>query len=337
LPLQASRFLDRLLGIAEPLGDVEQVRAELAATRHQPARVTPDWRAAQVSVLAAFLFVGLLCMLLGGRFWSMFFLEELDKEIGRADAWLSVLDDEDLRKVVASHAGVRLENPIAVREYIGQRREQDLQARDGRRLFLRYTLGILLSDLEPPASGEMRGRQPVLVETDLRRPEIQQAKSGKPGGAGTDRLDDLLPVLWPAFPSSSLLVSDAGYPWEVFPVLMIGFFPGVWVFWALLFRGGLSVRLMGLALVRSNGGRALRIQCAWRALLVWAPVTALLLGSARLDFLSWQDDEMEGLAWLSLSAWWLALGLLITYFLLAFWRPSRSLHDRLAGTYVVPR
>jgi hypothetical protein len=118
-------------------------------------------------------------------------------------------------------------------------------------------------------------------------------------------------------------------------------FPALWVLWAFVARGGVSYRLMGMSLLRSDGRKAWRIQCAWRAFLVWAPVCALL--SVALWLLlwywsTWTPDTPYGwvdyLAWLF---WAAALVLLPLYAALAFWSPDRALHDRLAGTYLVPR
>jgi hypothetical protein len=117
----------------------------------------------------------------------------------------------------------------------------------------------------------------------------------------------------------------------------------IWSIWAFLMRGGLTYRLAGIALLRSNGRKALRIQCAWRALLVWAPVTGLLLLSVWLDsvwLVAWFRQVAEAYTWaywLSWLCWGLALALLPLFVGLALRLPNRSLHDRLAGTYLVPR
>jgi hypothetical protein len=94
------------------------------------------------------------------------------------------------------------------------------------------------------------------------------------------------------------------------------------VLWAFLWRGGLSLRLLGLSLVGTDGHPAGRRRCAWRAVLVWAPVTALLACWIGLE---WQP------------AGWATLALLALYVILALGSPERALHDRLAGTYLVPR
>jgi hypothetical protein len=117
--------------------------------------------------------------------------------------------------------------------------------------------------------------------------------------------------------------------------------PVLWVVWAFLTRGGWTFRLAGLTLCRADGRPATRTQCLWRAFLVWAPVTALLLFSDRLLVWYWQTwDVQHPYAWaypLSHACWWLAAGLLVGYVALALLYPARSLHDRLAGTYLVPR
>jgi hypothetical protein len=124
-------------------------------------------------------------------------------------------------------------------------------------------------------------------------------------------------------------------------VIVLLVWPAVWVVWAFLWRGGISLHLLGLSLVRSSGRPAWRLQCAWRALLVWLPVTALMACSLWLDVAYWAawvpGDSRWWLPWLSSLACWSALALLPLYVLLAVWSPERSLHDRLAGTYLVPK
>jgi len=100
---------------------------------------------------------------------------------------------------------------------------------------------------------------------------------------------------------------------------------------AVIFRGGLSLRLAGLALVRSGGRDALRVQCAWRVVVVWLPVVVLLLPIVWIDLhrvdLVWLCPILQGLALLPLAA----------QAALALRFPRRSLPDWLAGTSVVPR
>jgi hypothetical protein len=67
---------------------------------------------------------------------------------------------------------------------------------------------------------------------------------------------------------------EAGAVWVVLAVVRLG-----WVLTAAIFRGGVSMMLTGIAVVRGDGRRASRRQCAVRAAAVWLPVVGLLSGS----------------------------------------------------------
>ncbi len=118
--------------------------------------------------------------------------------------------------------------------------------------------------------------------------------------------------------------------WRSVWMVCVGW-PLVWVVWGALARGGLSLHLLGMDLSRSDTRPAGRLRCGWRALLVWAPISGLLVGSV------W--------TWINRPSWvvlpwmlWGGAGLLLVGFLaLALLYPSRSWHDRLSGTLVVPK
>lgn len=105
----------------------------------------------------------------------------------------------------------------------------------------------------------------------------------------------------------------------------------IWILWSGLTRGGLSLNWTGLGLVRSDGQRAGRLRCLWRALLVWLLPASCLVGLAlTLDapneppFIAWVFYTLAGVSCLAIVP-------------LALFRPDRGLHDRLAGTRVVPQ
>jgi hypothetical protein len=104
----------------------------------------------------------------------------------------------------------------------------------------------------------------------------------------------------------------------------------VLVIWAFIFRGGITLSMTGLTLVRHDGQRASRSLCAFRAFLVWAPVWFLLFLTLVLHAVIF-ESEIAVLAW---GSAWLYL---VACIALALWFPNRSLHDRLAGTYLVPK
>jgi hypothetical protein len=101
-----------------------------------------------------------------------------------------------------------------------------------------------------------------------------------------------------------------------------------WVIWAMIARGGWLLGLAGVALVRYDSRLAGRWRCGWRALLAWGPIAALLGGSC------WA--RAQGIPQTAWALWSLALLVALTYPVLALARPARSVHDRLAGTYLVP-
>src|SRR5262249_62374379 len=114
-------------------------------------------------------------------------------------------------------------------------------------------------------------------------------------------------------------------------VWLMAAFPLLWVAWAFLFRGGLSLRIAGLALVRVSGKPALRLQCAWRAFLVWLPPVALIVLGV------WIDAYRPDLIWLCSFLQALAAAVLAAYVALALCFPQRGLHDCLSGLHLVPR
>jgi hypothetical protein len=116
------------------------------------------------------------------------------------------------------------------------------------------------------------------------------------------------------------------WPWYSWVWLLIA--PAVSVCYAYFTRGSYLKALFveGLHLVRSDGGRPLRLQAAARSLLFWGPLGTLVTLAILLPDLG----LLRTILFLS------ALGLTGIFALLARWYPNRGLHDRLAGTYLVP-
>jgi hypothetical protein len=112
---------------------------------------------------------------------------------------------------------------------------------------------------------------------------------------------------------------------------------GLSLAWAFLLRGGPSFAMAGLALVRSDGRRAARWQALWRSALVWAqwvvPVTAY---TATSWWLAGRPSSHSPLDFQREADLQRCLIGLILWALLSVLLPRRTLHDRLAGTYVVP-
>ena len=95
---------------------------------------------------------------------------------------------------------------------------------------------------------------------------------------------------------------------------------------AALFRGGLLMRALGIAVVRRDGSDASRWRMLWRACIAWSWLPASVFATALLNSSVHSSTSilLVGLPLLGLLTWSAAM-------------PGRSLPDRLAGTWLVPR
>jgi hypothetical protein len=134
--------------------------------------------------------------------------------------------------------------------------------------------------------------------------------------------------VWPSMLDEALADLGLHAPHEA-PLDWIVLIPAAWIVWAALTRGGVLLRLTGVALVRGDSRPAGRLRCAWRASVAWLPVAGLLAGACAA--------RARGMTHTSWVLWSIALILVLTYPALALVFPSRSIHDRLSGTAMVPR
>jgi len=117
---------------------------------------------------------------------------------------------------------------------------------------------------------------------------------------------------------------------EVTPYMMggamLGFAAALSIFCALAFRGGPLLRLLGIGIVTSNGADASRLRMVWRACIAWSPI---LVGAVVFSLLTPVVPRPAAVAGT-------ALLVLVPVIFSAVLR-ERSLQDRLAGTWLVPR
>jgi uncharacterized RDD family membrane protein YckC len=112
-------------------------------------------------------------------------------------------------------------------------------------------------------------------------------------------------------------------------VIMSALLPGLvlGLLSALLFRGGLVLRLLGIAVVTSSGSEVSRLRALWRSVIAWSPCTASVVITP--FFLASSS--------LLLPAIGMFLAVSLIGIVAAAVTPARGLQDRLAGTYLVPR
>ena len=102
---------------------------------------------------------------------------------------------------------------------------------------------------------------------------------------------------------------------------------------ALLFRGGLLLRSLGVAVVSPRGSDASRVRAAWRAIVAWSPVLLFWL-----YVLAW--SAAGGEVFDAFSNWWVpaaAAAVAIVGSAWAILHPSSGAAERLTGTCLVPR
>jgi uncharacterized RDD family membrane protein YckC len=329
LPEHAADLLARLLGLQKPFDDVQQFERELQATRDRPAEVTRGRRAAHLTVLTALIFfVVSACLLPAGWMPGLLSIAMFSGEVQNNKQILLNLEEGTWREFAASAVNpspwvrlgglAQLNADLQLRDRLQKRMDRDQREREARLKAMSWLVRLSMRQLDK----------------EMEKQQAQQA--GWRRNLGNFRQSAEVA----AAPSGQPLRSMIKY-FGVAYNLQLVFWLGVWVLWAFVWRGGLTFRWLGLSLTRSDGRKAARWQCALRALLVWAPPVALWTITLWLDvwyWSAWPASEPEAwVPWLSWGLWWTGLILLPVYAMLAILYPRRSLHDWLAGTYLVPR
>jgi hypothetical protein len=202
------------------------------------------------------------------------------------------------------------------------------QPRVGKMSTLGMPFSPLITGFVSIAWGELARAQPILTShgtATITPGPGYKAPSGCDLGlkAGED-METVSTFLWLPSPTFGWLVSG-----EVVAFLSLAC--------ALLFRGGLVLRLLGVTIVKRDGSRASRLRVFWRSLATWLPLLALSL-------LFWLGSDVP-LAW---PGYWTGAFELddISIRVLALFIPlvigstllrDRGLQDRMAGTWLVPR
>jgi uncharacterized RDD family membrane protein YckC len=331
LPRYAARLLDRLVGAAAPYQTVQEFQGDLTATADKPTAISRGRRLAHLAVLAALLSFGLGFGWLVLGFIPSMTAAAISSEMAESEQIRADLLDAaavDLGSALHTDPFTRcfklqqLEDDLNLRRAVLDNLERQREERNARRELL-SGIGRVYSDLMEKQAEQAR----VIARSPARYSPSDRVARARDGGMwvlrkASTREDDIFDI-------------------AIFETWMLTGWPVVWIVWAFLWRGGLSFRFLGLALVRGDGQPAGRFQCAWRATLVWVLPVALGLATAWLEseyWMAWRPGVAPGwMTWLAWLTWWTGVLLFPLYMLPALWSPGRSLHDRLAGTYLVPR
>jgi hypothetical protein len=332
LPRHADALLARLLGSRQPYQTVQQALADFEATADRPAQVTSWIRLAHLATLGTCLAPCLLIMFVTSRIVHAVMVETVLPSVLASEKMVAVLNRGQFAEYVRAHMG----------------KTSILKLRMGSPP-LTYNLQLdrdsLINQFSNPGAREQAERRLAQQRSYLQgQVEGLNFVDRLWLGADLEKAEELLR------PGRTVEVRDFGdflgaailtlgdhagqeaedvVFWMLVAILLIP--PLCWVAWAELWRGGLTYRLLGLALVRGSGQPASRWQCAWRAFVVWGTVTPLLFLAMWLDEYYPQQGRWS---WLS---WGAGLLLLLAFAGLALRWPARALHDWLAGTYLVPQ
>ena len=97
----------------------------------------------------------------------------------------------------------------------------------------------------------------------------------------------------------------------------------------------------GMAVVREDGLRASRLRTLWRSAIAWSPtLLPLIIVATQMQAESADAGLGHSLGHTvknTQALWPIALALLLVGAIWFVWNPTRSLQDRLAGTYLVLR
>jgi hypothetical protein len=245
LPLHAREFLEKLRHFA----GLDAILAALRPLVQQMAVVTRRRRMVLVAACLAVPLVAGLGIMVAGRLWDQWQrqqpgLMELSQVLNvrsglhMAERWSKqkpLVDDTAFAIYVASHQRAVITNAGSWSNYLAL----VLIPPGENRIFAEQAV----ADHPQPTEKEIE------AATALVRPFVPQANPM-----------NILGQVWmlPLVAWMSLLMYVA------LPALLA----------ALLFRGGLLLRMLGLAVVRKDGARASRLRVFWRSLVAWSPLLA---------------------------------------------------------------
>jgi hypothetical protein len=288
-------LLDRL----SELANVESIVAALKPLLRQPAVVSRGRRAALVAACVAFPLVAGVGFIFAARIWDQWqrsqpeitaLSEILQQRAMQRMPWIGKKipgpGDQTLARYIAGHYRAAVTNTASWESF--------------------YALAVI-DHADRQFVEESVKANPSLTEEELR----EVAAAMQPFLPKQPRLNPLRLAWLPLMAGGMSLIF-----YVALPALVA----------ALLFRGGLLLRVFGIAVVRRDGSRASRLRVLWRGLIAWSPV---LLAPGLMGLFSLVVGESWG------AALWTLVALGLTVWSITM--PGRSLQDRLAGTCLVPR
>ncbi len=310
VPPHAAPIFEKLF-TARGYTSLEELQTKLRETHTHPPEVTSAIRTAHLGIQASLLSLGLFLMFAVAGLVSVVLVINAEGRVLEAEATLADIRDpakhEELKRMQG--AAPAIDNPRALGRIEALRIRAKAEG-DNRRAALSSPQRFLLESFDRATA------------------DVSDFPGKRAGHLQSEH--DLL--VWAAA-NEKTAAGKGDSPWKYNSSPMWGVLaavPLIWILAAALLRGGLSMMITGIAVVRTDGRRAFRRQCAFRAAIVWLPIAALLLGSVWVQIYQYQ------LTYAANGLWIAAMSLLPVYVVVALRYPSRPPQDRLAGTQLVP-
>ncbi len=279
----------------------------LATHAHRP-EVTPAVRAAQLGIQAGLLAIPIAALFILALALAPYMVVMADTRTEQADT--AILDISDSEKRSRFMARSDLNGPL---------QHTRLEAR--------------LQEFRDRKAAETKARREALLSPQ--RFLLEQFEENAPEhpdqAAGyTEQVTEL--IRWAGATDGTPRAKSLS-PWrsDATPIfLLMLMIPLAMLFLATVLRGGVSMLLAGVTIVKADGLRATHRQCGLRAAIVWFPVVGLLFTSA------WLQAHYLDRSAIAAALWLVAVILLAAYVVIALRFPDHPPQDRVTGTYLVP-
>lgn len=353
LPVLDRPCLNRLTcGKPEEYTSPQEIANDLRQTEHRPAHVTSMTRLGEMLLYGILLSPIILAILVLGRYYAEIKPTlQLTHQVRRADRVIAWFQDRNNAPAFKQYLK---ENPkeshkisqVALLDFISMPGVRMISSTQRDQLLMASCQGwIKKQNVKDTARLQVLSNQLSLaaILPQLAAVELMSASKGK--GAPPNSLYDpqtteelklaIQHALTPRPLEVEVLPLVQRFTALQLATITIGSWLILWVVWAMLTNGGMSLKLVGIDLQNARGQAAGPFRCGLRTLLVWLPFFALILASVWIQDAS--KSQQSGPLWIYWIPWWLALIYLAASAVYALIYPQRGLHDRLAGVYLMPR
>lgn len=314
IPLHAQKFFGSLASEASPSHDIRSIRAALREFESRPSETAPPQRLLSLGLQGVALSLPLTVFLLWSAAFNLGVALPMESAATATQRAIQLVES---RSSIASQTFPELNDPASrERILVSLRSWREAYLRELRRV--RPGLNIFERGLRTFVK-RLEERDPEQADlarlTDARLIRSAVSVSAQPNSAPLDPAD----------------AERIGWSLCAAFIVSTSLFLAATTLWSAVTRGGWTLAIAGLALVRCDGRRASWWQCGLRALVIFLPPLALLSACVWVKVVAPEYLRVHNTLWWAGTLWFAA------YAVVGIVRPGRGLQDRVAGLYVVPR